>query len=292
VARDRVLGILTLVSTRRDRHYGPSDLAMAQQLTDRCALAIDNARLYMLAQDAVHVRDEFLSIASHELRTPLTPLQLQLDSIASTLQSSGGPDEGMLLVRVQKATKQTDRLTALVERLLEVSRISTGTLRLERQECDLGQLAQTVVRRAHRDAEIAGCTVHVRTEPAVRGMWDPTRIEQIISSLLENAIKYGAGKPIELRVKARAGTACLSIRDHGIGIDPNSSARIFERFERAVSARHYGGLGLGLFLTRELVNAHGGRISVHSEPSAGSTFTVLLPCAPAVRSESMLHVGA
>ncbi|MFO7178062.1 MAG: ATP-binding protein [Pseudomonadota bacterium] len=230
-------------------------------------------------RDAVATRDEFLSIASHELKTPLTPLQLQLDSLRLLLDKEGALDERAAR-KLEQASRQTARLTRLVENLLDVSRITRFRLELEIEEVDLGELIREIASRYADEAHRAGCTLEIHAPSPVVGRWDRMRLEQVISILVSNAIKYGPGKPVEIRAEARDDAARLTVRDYGIGIAQADLSRIFERFERAVSARHYGGLGLGLYIARQIVDAHSGSIGVSSEPGAGATFTVVIPLEP------------
>jgi signal transduction histidine kinase len=182
---------------------------------------------------------------------------------------------------VKVAQRQVRRLADLVESLLDVSRLSTGRLQLRLGEVDLTAVAREMVSQLQQQAQSAGCEVRLEAVDPVRGIWDQLRLEQVVTNLLTNAFKYGAGQPIHLRVWAEAGKAKLQVRDQGIGIDPMNHRRIFGMFERAVSDRHYGGLGLGLYITRQIVEALGGAIYVDSEPGQGATFTVeLIQSAP------------
>jgi signal transduction histidine kinase len=173
-----------------------------------------------------------------------------------------------------------DRLNHLVDGLLDVSRIETGRLPLALAEVDLGEVVRDVVERFEPELTRAGCPVSIRGDASVMGRWDRSRLDQVVTNLLANAVKFGLGKPIEIVLEEHAGVARLVVRDHGIGIDEDEQPRIFERFTRAVSSSNYGGLGLGLYISRCIVEAHGGRIGVLSERASGSTFTVELPCAP------------
>jgi PAS domain S-box-containing protein len=229
----------------------------------------DEERLRLAqAQEAIRLRDEFLVIAAHELKTPLTVLGLQLQK----LQRMGAPQES-----VGTALRSARRLGALVDTLLDVSRIATGQLKVDVQECDLAELAREVVERWRDEASRAGCQLHVDAPAPVRGRWDPLRIDQVIENLLGNAIKYAPGKPVRISVAARGDLAELCVSDDGPGIPPGAEARIFRRFERATDVRNYGGLGLGLYIVREIVEAHGGTISVDTAAGKGATFRVALP---------------
>jgi PAS domain S-box-containing protein len=231
------------------------------------------------AQAAVRLRDEFLSIASHELRTPLTALQIQLQSMQGALapQSALGPARWRHKLEV--AGRQTTRLARLIDDLLDVSRISAGRLRLERERVDLAELAREVVARQASLAQLDGCRVELDCDRPVWGLWDGSRLEQVLTNVVSNAIKYGDSKPVVVSVRAIGARAEVRVSDGGGGIRPEDLQRIFERFERA-SSTNYGGLGLGLFISRQIVEAHGGTIDAHSTPGEGSTFVIRLPRQP------------
>jgi len=280
IVRGKTLGAVSLGSAGRG--YGTTELAVAEELARRAAMAIDNARLYRDAQEAIHSRDEFLTVAAHEFRTPLTTLQLQVQSITRSLRKHAG--EGVVTPLVSKLTvadQQLVRMKLLVERLLDVSIMTAHRLPLELEDVDLVALVTHVTAGFQSQMKDAGCAVTVETSVQCVGMWDRARLDQLVTNLLSNAVKYGPHKPIEVRVWADDATASIAVRDHGIGIAPADQARIFERFERAVSTSHYGGFGLGLWLVRLISEALGGTVHVDSELGAGATFTVSLPRARA-----------
>jgi len=271
-ARGEPLGAIVLLSSRPRTRFGEEEVRLGQDLARVLAAAVDASRLYRRAQEAVAARDEFLSIASHELKTPLTSLVLHTDSLRSAAR------RGVLDQVVSKGDlirRSIDRLIRLVSSLLDISRISAGRLDLELEETDLAEVATEVVDRFHDEARRAGCALVLETEPA-RGRWDRARLDQVITNLLSNAVKYGPGEPVTIRVTARRDRAMLSVQDRGIGISEPDQRRIFERFERAVSRRNYGGFGLGLWIVRQIVEALGGTVRVESLPGAGSTFLVEL----------------
>ncbi|HEX8440418.1 MASE1 domain-containing protein [Archangium sp.] len=276
--RGRLLGGMALVQLGRTHLPPPRVASFVEELAHHCALALENARLLSEAQQAILTRDEFITVAAHELRTPLTALKLQLQGLARRLQQLSGAEP--VLPRFHVAVRQISRLGRLVESLLDVRRIHTGQLQLVREPVDLGELVQDVVDRVSHELERAGCEVSFKAESHVTGLWDRTQLEQALTHLLGNAMKFGAGHPIELEVEQHEGQARLLVRDHGIGVDPEALERIFGRFERAVSVREYGGLGLGLFLTRQIVEAHGGTIQAISQPGQGATFLLELPASP------------
>jgi signal transduction histidine kinase len=272
----RTLGVMHLGSAVVGRRYGAADLQLARELAYRCAMAIENAYLYHEAQEAIAVRDEFLSIASHELRTPLTALQLGVQGFVRRLPPADGEAAKRQLALIDR---QTQRLTRLVEMLLEVSRIHADRFELEFEfeELDMGALIEEAAEHHSSELARAGCDLSLSLQPSVVGYWDRLRLEEVLTNLLSNAIKFGAGGPIAIELEAAGDRVRLSVRDQGIGIPSERQPHIFERFERAVSARAYGGLGLGLYITRRIVQAMGGTIGVESRAGAGSTFTVELP---------------
>jgi PAS domain S-box-containing protein len=277
--RGEVRGAITLLSLSPERHFGASDVAIAEELARRAALGIENARLYKEAQDAIGARDEFLSIASHELRTPLTPLQIQLQRLLGLR----GDDplahipRDQLRAILRRSSLQVGRLASLIDSLLDVSRIGSERLVLEPGSADLAELAKDVVGRFLEASRGAGSALSVTAELPVLGYFDSLRMEQILTNLVSNAIKYGNQKPVEVSVSRVGDVGVLVVTDQGIGIAEEKIPVIFERFERGGSARSYGGLGLGLYIARRLVEAHGGEIHVESDIGRGSTFTVKIP---------------
>jgi signal transduction histidine kinase len=182
-----------------------------------------------------------------------------------------------LLGHLEVSRRQVKKLAELMNGLLDVARLSEGRLRIEREEMDLVGLVREVAARLHPQAEQAGSPLVLETDEPVVGQWDRLRLEQVVSHLLSNAIKYGAGHPVSVLVQRTGERAVLAVRDRGIGIEPQVLARLFRKFERGVSERHYGGLGLGLYVTQQILRAMGGSVSAESTPGQGSTFTVELP---------------
>ncbi len=277
IAQGQVVGAITLASS--DHRYGQAELALTQELAHTAAIAITNARLYREAREAVRVRDDFLAVASHELYTPITSLMLSLDAMVEPDRPR--PVDPLTLRRlIELSRRQGVRLTRLVSDLLDVSRIGRRQLQLSIEDVDLGGLVRDIVVRNETDLSRAGCEVTISETSAARGRWDRSRIDQVITNVLSNALKFGAGRPITIQIARRGDLAVLTVRDGGIGMDRAARGRIFGRFARAVSSEHYGGLGLGLYICRSIVEAHGGTIRVDSELGAGSTFTVELPLSP------------
>jgi signal transduction histidine kinase len=275
VARGQTLGVLTLTSGG-DRRFGRADLELADVIARRAAIAVDHARLFRASQEAVRARSEFLTVASHELNTPLTSLRLAIQSL-SRAAPSGRLDASTLSRMLALVSRQEVRMTKLVNDLLDVSRIEAGPLPLERTDVDVGALVRDVVARFEADLAQARCSVSICGDVPIVGRWDRSRVDQVVTNLLSNAIKFGPGEAIEIFLGVVGGVARLAMRDHGIGISPDQRDRIFGRFERAVSERHYGGLGLGLYISRRIVEDLGGSIRCESKEGGGSTFTVELP---------------
>ncbi len=279
VARGQTLGVFTMASATPGR-FGRADLELAEQLAHRAALAIDNARLYRDAQKAIAVRDEFLSVASHELRTPLQALQLAVQVLERSARGPAAFPPRMAGI----ATRQIRRLNALVAQLLDVARLQGGTLAIAPEEFDLAAEVREFLERMQPLIQQSHCDLRLHAPEPIIGSWDRSRLEQLLTNLLANALTYGGDQPVDVTLEQEgaggAGRVRITIRDRGPGIPGDRLPHIFERFERASSTRNYGGLGLGLFIAREIAQAHGGTISVDSALGCGSSFTVELPLWP------------
>ena len=194
--------------------------------------------------------------------------------------------------RIAAVARQARRLSGLIDSMLDVSKLTGGHLSLELAEIDVAALVREVVHRFAPDAAAAACPLTLRLDQPVKGVLDATRLDQIVTNLIGNALKYGAGAPVEIAVEGDETVIRLTVRDHGIGISPADQQRIFRRFERAADERQYSGAGLGLWITSELVKALGGRITLHSSPGAGAAFTVVLPRRPTTLIERRRHPGS
>jgi signal transduction histidine kinase len=269
-----VMGITAAVCAYGSRRLSELVMKVAQDVAQR-----------RRAEEELRLRDEFLSVASHELKTPLTALQLEVEGLVRRvrLAGSGAIPVEFIRTRLDSADAQTERLARLINELLDVTRMTAGRLQLDLEEVDLASVVGAVASQLGEAAERGGCSLAIdlgdRPHP-VLGFWDRLRLEQVVTNLLANAIKYGEGHPIELSV-AQLGpdAARLIVRDHGIGIAPADQQRIFERFERTAPEREFGGLGLGLWISGQIARALGGSIAVESQLGAGATFTVTLPLA-------------
>lgn len=250
-------------------------LAVLIDVTLRKRAEETKARLYREAQEAIRVRDDFLAIASHELRTPLTPLALRLQVIERKLRQGEDVDAGL----VAKALRQIDQLTNLISDLLDVSRIQAGRLLLHREPVSLRAVVEHLIAEHNLTNPKHQVALTAPGEDLVVTA-DRARLAQVVTNLLDNAAKYSPpDSVIHVRLAREDGTAVLSVADNGIGIPKEQQAMLFERFFRAKNApiSGYGGLGLGLYITRDIVERHGGRIWVESEVGHGSTFSVALP---------------
>jgi signal transduction histidine kinase len=230
-------------------------------------------------EKAVHIRDEFMSIASHELKTPLTSLMLQAQFRKRNLRKA---DLALFsLDRLQKMfnddERQLQRLTRLIDDMLDVARISSGKLSVTKDEFDLSELVKELAEQSAEQFSAAGCEVTVTTSEVLIGSWDRFRIEQVVMNLFTNAMRYGQCKPVSVAVDAHDGFARIVVKDQGLGIALENRERIFDRFERAVSANQVQGLGLGLYICRQILESHAGSIRVESVLGEGSSFIVELP---------------
>ncbi len=228
------------------------------------------------AEEALRIRDEFLSVASHELKTPLTALQIELFAMR---ELAGQSTDERLSRKLARASRNADRLSRLIEMLLDVSRISTGNLTLKPERFDLCQAVTQVAETMRPTADQAHCEFSCRTPGPIVGTWDRLRVEQIVMNLLSNAFKYSPGAAVTLSVSVEKGEAVIEVRDHGPGVVPQDFERIFERFERGSPRQNQGGLGLGLYVSRQIAQAHGGTIAGRNLPEGGALFTVRLPLA-------------
>ncbi|MEO5969850.1 MAG: PAS domain-containing protein [Bdellovibrionia bacterium] len=233
-------------------------------------------------RNAIEARDDFMSIASHELKTPLTALHMQLQ-LLNRLLSQKSKDESQESIRIAKLSEgaflSVRQLSGLLDELLDATRVRVGKLSLKNLEVNLTATIIECVSSMQELAKQKGSTVTLKEEETVLGNWDQSRITQVISNLLSNAIKYGEGKPIEISVSTDKilGKVRLRIKDHGMGISNEMQLKIFERFQRGISGKKVTGLGLGLYIVRQIIEAHGGSIWVESELGKGSLFIVELP---------------
>ncbi len=273
-----VLGTLAL-SFGRDKAFKTEEREFMLALARQCSQALHRAQLFAAAKEAIHVRDEFLSIASHELKTPLTPLKLQLQTLSRWVKKGTLPQmpPQQLIKTFDSSDQQVTRLTHLIDDLLDVSRITAGKFNLTRETVNLAEVVEDVVKSYGHQLEDLGCPLELHLDRSITGLFDRVRMEQVLINLLMNAAKYAPGRPVTVRLSRQGSVACLAVRDRGRGIPRSEQGRIFERFERVRDRNNVGGLGLGLFISRQIVEAHHGDISVQSEPGEGATFIVKVP---------------
>ena len=278
ISHEKVLGVISLIRSETETSFTQGDLLFTEELASRAASAIENANLYEQAQEGIRVRDEFLNIASHELKTPLTSLQLQMQLILKMIQANGTTSSQATLENlINSSTKQIRRLAQLINDLLDVSRISNKKLELELEDVNLTEMTEDIVERFEEAIHKSGSTVTVKKESAILGRWDKSRIDQVLTNLLSNAIKYGEGNPISITLKKKDSHAQIAISDKGLGMNKIEQEKIFDKFERTEAAKKVGGMGLGLYIVKEIIDAHEGEIAVNSKKNKGSTFTVILP---------------
>jgi signal transduction histidine kinase len=229
-------------------------------------------------REAVRTREEMLAIAAHDLRAPLTSMQLNLQLVQRYLRSATDFDalRQQALPHLERVTGQVDRLGGLLSDLLDVSQISSGRLNLAPEPIDLAEVTWEAAQRFEQEIAASGSRLSLRLQPHVLGRWDRLRLDQVISNLISNAIKYGGGNPIEVSLTTDADHAHLTVRDNGIGITPEHQARIFRPYER-VGRPQAGSYGLGLWIVKALVDAMGGNIQLDSTPGEGTCFSVHVP---------------
>ena len=277
IARERVLGAISFISAELGRHYGERELALAESLADRAGVAIDHARLFQEAQDAARARDQFLAVAAHELRSPLTSMKGFAQLLMRRVARTEGGDQW--LTPLQTIDSQVNRVTGLVNRLLDVSRIEEKRLQLEVEPVDLVSVAIEAVREVQHAAEDHQIIATPHDQPIVVEL-DRARIEQVLFNLLDNAMKYSpTGTQVVVSVGVRDGEAVVRVRDQGPGIPHELRSRLFERYFRgaATSRPSSDGLGLGLYVAHGIVEAHGGRMWVEDAQGQGSVFVFSLP---------------
>jgi signal transduction histidine kinase len=260
------------------RRYDKADLAFGEDIASRAAIALDNARLYRDAQDAIRARDQFLSIASHELKTPLTSLLGYIDLMQRRAARSSDMTE-----RDQRALRvigdQGARLNKLIGALLDLSRIETGQLSIERGLVDLNALTRRLVEDTQPTSDRHAIEFRGADQPLML-LGDELRLEQVVQNLIQNAIKYSpSGGAITVLVERNGASASLHVTDQGIGIPAPALPQLFRRFYRApnAEAQHISGMGIGLYVVKEIVELHGGAVKVVSQEGQGSTFTISLP---------------
>ena len=231
------------------------------------------------AEKEILMRDEFLSIASHELKTPLTSMLLQIQIALHNIRNVSLANFSVqnLLTMLENAELQTQRLSKMINDLLNVSLITTGKITIEPEETNLSDIVKDVVEKIPSGMNKPDYPIRLDARSTLVGTWDKVRIEQAVSNLISNAMKYGRDNPVEVKLQKSNGHAKLTIKDHGIGIPKHEQTRVFSRFQRGKNSNKNGGLGVGLYITNQIIKAHHGTISLKSKEGKGSTFTVELP---------------
>lgn len=276
VVKGETVGALTFL-VKPPRVFGEPTMDMAIKVAARAALLIENARVYQAARDAIQARDEFLSIAAHEIRGPVTSMHLAVQGL-----KTGRVNPRATPAVLGVIAREDRRLGRFVEELLDVGRIRSGAFHLQFEECNLDRIVREAAKRLNSELVRSGSTLSIKSPGhVIVGTWDPARLDQIVTNLLLNACKYGRGRPIELELTDEPTAVRFRVSDQGIGIPAELQPQIFQPFARATSIRHYGGLGLGLYIVRTIVEGMGGTVRFESTVDVGSTFVVELPKARA-----------
>ncbi|AFY19719.1 hybrid sensor histidine kinase/response regulator [Pseudomonas sp. UW4] len=254
-------------------------LALEQSRREQEALLEQLQNTQLELEQAVRMRDDFMSIVAHEVRTPLNGLILetQLRKMHLARDNAAAFTLDKMHAMVDRDERQIKSLIRLIEDMLDVSRIRTGKLSIRPTRFDLSTLVRDLLHNFSRQIDAAETSVTLDAEQPVIGNWDEFRIEQVISNLLTNALRYGAKSPVSVKVYSEGGQALVDVRDQGIGISEENQARIFQQFERVSARQAVAGLGLGLFISEQIVTAHGGTITVQSRIGEGALFRVCLP---------------
>jgi signal transduction histidine kinase len=278
-ARGDVLGALAFFTSDPDRRYDAADLALAEDLARRAGLALDNARLYRESQRAIRARDEFLSVAAHELKTPMTSMLGFAQMLLKYLTPDRQIDEQIVRRALQSIEQQSERLSRLVSRLLDIARIEGGRLTVEPTRVDVVALVNGVV--STLQAASGRAQVVVRAPADLEAYVDPLRFEQVVTNLLDNAMKFSPpGAEIDVEISLTSlDMVRLAVTDRGPGIPVEDRDHIFERFYQAPSGNLSAGMGLGLYICRQIVEQHGGSISAEHPPEGGARFVVMVPSA-------------
>lgn len=276
--RGKVNVFVALDQQRRETQRQMAALERSRREQEQLLRELGDTQLEL--QRSLHMRDEFMSLVAHELRTPLNTLfletQMRTLHVKRGNMAAFGPEQmsGM----VKRDERQIKAMIRLIDDMLDVSRMRSGTLSIRPTQVELTGLLERVVADLSLHAGATGSTVTLLAHAPVHGRWDEFRIEQVIVNLLTNALRYGNGRPVEVSLHKLETTVRIDVRDQGRGIEPEDRERIFEPFERGVATGELKGLGLGLYISRQLAASHGGSLTVASEVGKGSTFTLVLPC--------------
>ena len=298
VVGGRRFGAMSFVAARAGLDYGPRGVSLAEELAYRCALALENARLYRAAQQAVGLRDDFFSVASHELKTPVAALMAYTQFILNRAQRQNGLTREQIDEALEEVHWQSDRIARLVGQLLDTSRLDAGKLALEPELTELTELVESAMSTAQ--ASNPKHTINVQSCGPTWAMVDAVRVEQVITNLVDNAVKYSPdGGPVEVEImQPDDDHVALIITDHGIGIPPEHKAHVFDRFYQANPSQHFAGvagMGLGLYITRRIVEMHKGTIYIDAPAHGGARVTVTLPVGitpqPTIGDAGQAHIS-
>lgn len=279
LARGHRFGVFSLVAFNGSKTFTEEDRSLAEELSRSVALALDNIRLLRQSQRTSEMRDDFLSVASHELRTPVTSLSLAVQGMRRVVDKNreriGEGVMRLLEVPMTTAIRQSERMERFINRIMNLTSSNVRYLENGREDFSLSDLVRDLVQDMKPDFATAGCVPRLDLAPT-NGNWDKGALEQIFTNLVTNALKFGGGKPVDIAVWPEGEWAFMSVKDYGIGIPDQDRARVFKRYERAVPARNYGGIGVGLSVVSELVEQMGGFIHLSSEEGKGTTFIIAL----------------
>lgn len=279
VVRGSIKGGISIFSSNENRLFDQCDLDLLEQMAKSCSMALDNAILYSESQKTIKAREEFISIVSHELRTPLTSLKLRVDFLSRMIEKDYFPLDIVKILSpiVSEIGPDVNRFTKLINMLLDISKLNSSKMQLDMCECDISQILYDELAGLRAEFQSQKTPLIVEVESGLQGVCDIPRLKQVIYNILLNALKFGRNRTVEFHGKREGKNLVLSIKDQGIGISEEDKKRIFRLFERAVSDKNFGGLGLGLYITLQIVEAYNGEIEVDSKLGEGTTYIVRLP---------------
>jgi K+-sensing histidine kinase KdpD len=295
IAHGKVIGTFSF-GTSRKPFFDPHELALMQAICDQMSMAMERTLLiaelrqqYCATREALKMRDEFLSVAAHELKTPVTSLRGFAQAVIRQLESGKAVDEARLRRTLQVLDQQSGKLAYLVNQLLDVSRIEAGQLALDRRSVELGELAREVVEAVQMTAPHHDLSL--RVHEVIWALADPLRLEQVLRNLLDNAVRFSPkGSRVDVDVwSPDIGTAKVAVRDRGVGIPPEQREHIFDRFCQAHAAEHTSGIGMGLYISRQIVELHGGKIEMEQHAEGGTRVVFSLPTAVVDVKSELYH---
>lgn len=278
VIRSKTIGTITLALTTDDMIFDELSHETARELAKRAGFAIENSQLYRQLQEAIRLRDEFISLASHELKTPITSMKLQFQMFEKAEKNNPDvvPDAARISKVIHTSNKQLNRINRLVDDILDISRLSSGHLSMHFEKCNLNSVVVEVIRQLSLEHENIRNNLKLNISGNIEAMCDQLRIEQVVSNLVSNASRYGEGKPIEVALTEQNGFISISVSDEGPGVSKDDQERIFGKFERA-SSINISGLGLGLYISRKIMDQHQGSLKLESTKGNGAVFVASFP---------------